>query len=60
MTTNRQERCLKNKSKPDRKKIKSPRPKNSRAQRGDRAHQRREKTDRRNNEKISIHRELLA
>ena len=55
MTTNRQERCLKNKSKPDRKKIKSPRPKNSRAQRGNRAHHSREKTNRRNNEKMSIH-----
>ena len=57
MTSDRQERRLKNKSEPDRQKIKSPGVKILRTQQDRRPHNRYEKTNCRNNEKMSIHRE---
>src|SRR5207237_8068953 len=55
MPTDGQECRLKNKTKPNRKKTESPRLKNSRAQRDNCPHDCREKTKRRNDEKMSIH-----
>jgi hypothetical protein len=60
MTADGQECRLKNESQPNRKKIKTSRPKNSRAQSDNRPHDGREKTDCRNDEKLSIHRECSA
>jgi hypothetical protein len=57
MTADRQERRLKNKTQPDREKTKTTRLKNSRSQSDNRPHDCGEKTKRRNNEKMSIHRE---
>jgi len=57
MTPNGQECRLKNKSEPNRQEIKLPRPKNPRAQSDNRPHDCREKTKRRNDEKLSIHQE---
>ena len=56
MTADRQKRRLKNKSQPDREKIKSSGVKILRAQQDRRPHNRREETNGRNDEKLSIHR----
>jgi len=56
MTSDRQERRLKNKSETDREKIKSPGMKILRPQQDCRPHHRRQKTNSRNDEKLSIHR----
>jgi len=60
MPTNRQERCLKDETQADRQKIKLTWPKNSGAQSHSRPHDRSEKTDCRNDEKISIHRKSIV
>jgi hypothetical protein len=55
MTADRQKRCLKNKAQSNREKTKSSWSKNSGAQSDPGTHDRREKTDCRNDEKIAIH-----
>jgi len=57
MSANGQKRRLKNKSERNRQEIKTPWPKNPRAQSDNRSHDCREKTKRRNDEKLSIHQE---
>ena len=56
VATDRQKRRLEDEAEPNRQKIKTPQPKGPRTQCDDRAHNRREKTNCRNNEKLSIHR----